>query len=31
MKSIDASLNDIELGLYGFCTDGEAEISREKL
>ena len=26
IKSIDASLNDIELGLYGFCADCEEEI-----
>ncbi|ABM03748.1 dnaK suppressor [Psychromonas ingrahamii 37] len=31
IKSIDASLNDIELGLYGFCSDCEAEISIDKL
>jgi|GEM_PF-3366735 len=31
MKSIDASLNDIDLGLYGICSDCEAEIVIEKL
>lgn len=31
IKSIDASLNDIDLGLYGFCSDCEAEIAIEKL
>jgi DnaK suppressor protein len=31
IKSIDASLNDIDLGLYGFCSDCEAEISIQKL
>lgn len=31
IKSIDASLNDIDLGLYGYCSDCETEISIEKL
>jgi len=31
MKSIDASLNDIDLGLYGICSDCEAEIIIERL
>ena len=31
MKSIDASLNDIDLGLYGICSDCEAEIVIERL
>ncbi|MFT7053076.1 MAG: DnaK suppressor protein [Psychromonas sp.] len=31
IKNIDASLNDIELGLYGFCSDCETEITIEKL
>ncbi|WP_415230911.1 TraR/DksA family transcriptional regulator [Psychromonas sp.] len=31
IKSIDASLNDIELGLYGICSDCEAEIAIQRL
>lgn len=31
IKSIDASLNDIEMGLYGFCSDCEEEIEITRL
>ncbi|MGB5446562.1 MAG: TraR/DksA C4-type zinc finger protein [Psychromonas sp.] len=31
IQSIDASLNDIEMGLYGFCSDCEEEIELSRL
>ncbi|WP_372880658.1 TraR/DksA C4-type zinc finger protein [Psychromonas sp.] len=31
IKSIDASLNDIEMGLYGFCSDCEEELDMTRL